>query len=248
MKYNLLFASFIALLAFTACSEDDENEDVTQQADFYINFTLGDSSYSITNDDYQLSIRNSLLACAGNIVNGERSTEDYVYGVPSSLLEYSEDTNFINSFDFAVSKKVYKDELDTKDESSYIKKVLNADQFGFPINPAGYFTTYDLENDIFIVDRDVSAEAYFYITTKDDEVYRSSSIVPNERSEDSFFTIDAVTETKDTTFSEYQYIIEGRFKVNMFKGFYGTDSEIMEGNFRCPISSIKNAELLNLCD
>ncbi|MEQ9440003.1 MAG: hypothetical protein RIG62_13190 [Cyclobacteriaceae bacterium] len=248
MKYHLFFASLIVLFAFTACSEDDENEDVTQEADFYINFTLGDSSYSVTNNDYRLSIRNTRLACAGNFADGERSTEDYVYGVPSLLLEYPEDTNFINTFDFAVSKKVYRDELDTKDESSYIKKVLNADQFGFPINPGGYFTTYDLENDIFIVDRDVRAEAYFFITTKDDEVYRSTSIVPNERSEESFFSIDAVTETKDTTFSEYQYIVEGRFKVNMFKGFYSTDAEMMEGNFRCPISSIKNAELLNLCN
>nr|WKN37535.1 hypothetical protein K4G66_02275 [Tunicatimonas sp. TK19036] len=248
MKYHLLFACLIALLAFTACSENDENEDIAPKADFYINFTLGDSSYSVTNNDCRLSIRNLRLACAGNFANGERSTEDYVYGVPSLLLENPEETNFINSFDFAVSKKVYTDELDTKDESSYIKKVLNADQFGFPINPGGFFTTYDLENDIYIVDRDVKAEAYFYLTTVDDEVYRSTSVVPNERSEESFFTIDAITETKDTTFSEYQYIIEGRFKVNMFKGFYGTDSEIMEGNFRCPISSIKNAELLNLCE
>ncbi len=124
--------------------------------------------------------------------------------------------------------------------------VLNSEKYGFPLNQNGFYSTNDFENEIHTVDRDVSAEAYLWIVTKDGEILRSTSILPNERDEKSYLIINKVIE--GSTSDKFKYIVEGNFSVNLFIGQYGTESEMVEGTFRLPIVEVKNSELLELCN
>lgn len=246
MKQNLPLIctlATLATLALISCSDD--TEEVVRKENFFVNFRWADSLHAISTDNYELRTGNITRSCAVNYPEGE---DEYIYGLQSFVLEDPSETNIIASVDFAITQKVFRDELDTSDELSYLKQMLHADQYGFPINQSGYFTVYDLENVVFTVDREVQGEAYFYFTTLNGEVYRSTSIVPNERSEGSYFFLDRVITTADTSITDYQYIIEGRFGVNLFRGSYGTESEMVEGTFRWPVGTIKNTEMLYLCN
>ena len=189
----------------------------------------------------------STFACAGNYTNGQRSDENYVYRKQSLSLVDPEEKDFITAIRLDISKKVFEDELDLEDEFSCMKEMLSAEQFGFPINTSGYYKVYDLENSEFIVEKGVSAEAFLSISTQD-EFYRSSSVVPNERDDKSFFKLDSFVAVEDSTVRDYQYIIEGSFSVNLFRGHYGTESETVAGTFRWPVKAVKNSKLLSLCE
>ena len=127
-------------------------------------------------------------------------------------------------------------------------QVLNSDKFGFPVLNEGYFEVFDFEKPEFVVNRDESAEAYLIITTQDERIYTSSIIgVPDERSEEAFFAIDAI-EKQDTTISDYPYVVEGRFKVDLFEGYYGPTFQMAEGSFRLPVFKVTNSEILGLCN
>ena len=247
MKHILWITCFGAFLTLISCSGDDEPLLQQKKENFYINLTWDDSLYSITNDTYQLDSSGATFACAGNYTNGQRSTENYIYKKQPLSLNAPQDTNFITAVYFDISKKVFEDELSSEDEFSYMKEMLSADQFGFPINTSGYYKVYDLENDEFIVEKGVSAEAYLYISTQD-EFYSSSSVVPNERDDKSFFKLDSFIAVEDSTVRDYQYIIEGSFSVNLFRGHYGTESETVAGTFRWPVKAVKNSKLLSLCE
>jgi hypothetical protein len=149
--------------------------------------------------------------------------------------------------EFSLTKKVFKDQLDPSDDKSYLQEVVNTSTFGFPVNQNGYYKIFDLDKSIFTVGRDVTGEAFLSINTQD-HFYRSDSVVPNTRDENSFITIDKVIENEGDEKSTYPYFAEGTFKVNLFEDFYGSTSEMIEGKFRWPIADIKDSELLDVCN
>ena len=247
MKHILWITCFGAFLTLISCSGDDEPLLQQKKENFYINLTWDDSLYSITNDTYQLDSSGATFACAGNYTNGQRSTENYIYKKQPLSLNAPQDTNFITAVYFDISKKVFEDELNSEDEFSYMKEMLSADQFGFPVNSSGYYKVYDPENVEFIVEKGVSAEVYLDISNRG-KFYRSSSVVPNERANESFFKLDNFTTVEDSTVKDYQYIIEGSFSVNLFGGDDETESKTITGTLRWPVKAIKNSKLLSLCE
>lgn len=235
-KGILLCLSLSILLV--SCQEDVEKYSID---DLYIEFMLDGASYLVSNTAYQLEPDGGLLIC--NFMNG------YVEGNHTFRLSDPEHENYVHSVDFVITKKVFKDELNLSDETSYMQHVLNAKDFGFPTNQRGYFLVFDSENEIFAVSREVSAEGYISIVTNGDEVFNSTSVVPIEReSEQAYLIIDKVIENKKDTKSDYKYIIEGRFKVNLYKTYSSATNKVMEGSFRWPIREVLNSELLILCD
>lgn len=180
-------------------------------------------------------------------MDGQLATDKYVYGVRPTALNDTTYQKGIESVRFSISKKIYRDELNQTNELDYLDQVVNDDNFGFPSLNEGYFAVFDFDKPEFVVNRDVRAEAYLSVTTQDERIYTSSIIgVPKDRSEDTFFAIDAV-EKQDTTISKYPYIIEGRFSVDLFEGYYGPTFQRSEGSFRLPIFKITNSELLAHC-
>ena len=187
------------------------------------------------------------MACGSNYVDGQLATDKYIYGARPTVLNDTTHLKTIESVRFSVSKKIYRDELNRTDELGYLDQVLHDNNFGFPVLNEGYFKIFDFEKPEFEVDRDVRAEVYLIVTTQDERIYTSSIIgAPGERSEEAFFAIDAIEE-QDTTTSKYSYVIEGRFKVDLFEGHYGPTSRMAEGNFRLPVFKVTNSELLTLC-
>ncbi|MEM9674935.1 MAG: hypothetical protein ACFB15_02610 [Cyclobacteriaceae bacterium] len=249
MKPTLLFYCLSLLLVISSCQEEETliDESQTEQAKFYTNFTLGDSTYSVTNLTHEIGMADESLICASNHRNGETSEEKYFTGLRHLILYPTQIDHPISSLSFGISKKVYLDELNAEDSMSYIKNIIYSDDFGFPIIPTGFFTEYNLEENIFIADRDVKAEAYLQFRTKDDILYQSTSVIPNERHSDSYFEIDSIIESSEVKDIEHYYIIQGRFRVDMFVEHYSTDSEIVEGEFRWPVWHISDDETQGLC-
>lgn len=235
MFNKFTFPGLIALLMFSSCSKKDDLPVPNQE--IFMDFTLDGTSYKVSNKEYILNRLGGSTTCL--------FIDPYVEGYEALFLENPKEAGFIESVGFYISKKVSKEDLDLSDESDYMEKVLNADQYGFPINPRGFYSVYDPENNHFEISENVSAEAYLWISTNDDEFYRSTSMEPKDRDPGSNLIIDKVTKVKDHHL--YQYIVEGRFRVNLFDGLYGTDSKIAEGSFRWPAVEIRNSELIELC-
>lgn len=234
---HCLFA-FVVFISYSCSSGSDEEVSPDKSTNnIYLNFSLQGTSYEVSRANYSLSDRYPYFECA----------ESYISGAFDQNLIEKKEANFVTSVSFRLTKKVFKDELDPENDLSYLNKVINASSIGFPINQNGYYEVYDLENDVFEVSRTSSAEAYLYITTKD-KLYRSSSVVPNERDPSSFIRIEKVIENTGEDSDEYPYIIEGTFAVNMFEGHYGTSSQIVEGSFRWPMGRIENSRLLSVCN
>ncbi|MBX2967890.1 MAG: hypothetical protein KF803_00840 [Cyclobacteriaceae bacterium] len=237
IHFLIVFAAFI----LNSCSSDSHEEEVKPVEptnDFYVNFNMKGFFYEISNADYALRSQGRYYKCA----------KDWIDGAIKISLEDSTDEKFITEVTFWINKKVFKDELNSSNNLSYLGRALNTSttSIGFPIIQNGYYEVYDLENSVFLVNRNLSAEAQLYITTKDG-FYRSTSVVPNERDPGSFIVVERVIENKEADSYSYPYIIEGKFVVNVFEGMYGTTSQIVEGNFRWPIGRIEDSELLSVC-
>ena len=230
------FLLFVPIL-ICSCSGDDHTIGPKNSNPIFFNFNLKGSSYRVSDVDFTLRGAGEEMACSN----------DWVSGSVKLILEAPTQENFIESVEFFLTKKVFKDELDPANETSYVDKVVRASTFGFPVHENGFYKVYDLENSVFTVGRDISAEAFLYIQTKD-QYYRSSSVFPVQRIDDSFVTIDNVVVNDGEDKTLYPYIVEGTFKVNLFVGLYGTTSELVEGNFRWPVANIQDSELLDLCD
>lgn len=237
IHFLIVFAAFI----LNSCSSDPHEEEVRPiepTNDFYVNFNIQGFSYEVSNADYALRSQKRYYRCA----------EDWIDGAIKISLEDSTDGKFITEVTFWINKKVFKDELSSSNNLSYLDRMLNTSttSIGFPIIQNGFYEVYDLENSVFLVNRNLSAEAQLYITTKEG-FYRSTSVVPNERDLGSFIVVERVIENKEADSYGYPYIIEGKFVVNLFEGMYGTTSQIVEGNFRWPIGRIEDSELLSVC-
>jgi hypothetical protein len=244
MMKNAYFLILLAVLILNSCSSDPHKEVKPDEPtpdeptdNIYFNFILKDSSYNVSRSTtYSFLNSGYVFVCA----------KEYVYGRIRLSLEDRNYTSHVTAVKFQVTKKVFKDELDPRNELSYLNQVVTADSIGFPINTNGYFEVYDLENSVFRVNRNVSAEAYLEIITED-TFYRSSSVVPNERDPNSFIGIDRVIENTGNDSYEYPYLLEGTFKVNLFEGMYGTTSQIVEGDFRWPVGRVENSQILIIC-
>jgi hypothetical protein len=241
MIKSIHFLIVLAAFILNSCSSDSHEEEVgpvEPTNDFYINFNMKGFSYEISNADYALRSQGRYYKCA----------KDWIDGAIKISLEDSTDEKFITEVTFWINKKVFKDELSSSNNLSYLGRALNTSttSIGFPIIEIGYYEVYDLENSVFLVNRNLSAEAQLYITTKDG-FYRSTSVVPNERDLGSFIVVERVIENKEADSYNYPYIIEGKFVVNLFEGMYGTTSQIVEGNFRWPIGRIEDSQLLSVC-
>lgn len=234
MFKNFSFLFFIALLIFGSCSKEEDDLPVPEE-EIFMDFTLDGSHYKISNKEFELKKSSGYRAC-DYILN-------FVSGFDEILLTNPKEAGFIGSVNFIIEKKVFIEDLNLADSSDYTEHVLNADQFGFPLIDNGFFSVFDPENNIFEVPRNESAEAYLLIVTEN-EFYRSTSNVPNERDPGSYLTIDKVIKVDHPL---YQYIVEGKFRVNLFKGGYVTESKITEGNFRWPVVEIPISELTELC-
>jgi hypothetical protein len=237
IKRAFPFIVWVAFL-FNSCSSDSQEEVQPDQPidDIYFNFTLKGTSYEVSRANYTLANDGHKFACA----------QDHVTGAIGLSLQNPDDTGFIEEINFRIAKKVFKDELDPANSLSYLTRVVHSPGIGFPIPTSGFYKTYDLENNVFEVDRNVSAEAYLSINTKD-HLYRSNSIVPNERDPNSFIRIEKVIENSGQDSYDYPYIIEGVFKVNLFEGMYGTTSQMVEGNFRWPVGRVEDLQVLSIC-
>ena len=247
MKHNPWLAILGLTLFIGSCSGDDESL-IREVENFFVNINIGDSSYLISGKNYQVQQEGLNLACGSNYVDGQLATDKYIYGTRPTVLNDTTHLKVIESLRFSVSQKIYKDELSRTDELGYLDQVLNADKFGFPVMNEGYFEIFDFEKPEFVVNRDESAEAYLIVTTQGGQIFTSStSGTPNERSDEAFFAIDAIKK-QDTTISEYPYVIEGRFKVDLFEGYYGPTFRMAEGSFRLPVFKVTNSEISGLCN
>ena len=247
MRHNYRLAIFGLALLIGSCSGDDESL-ITEEKNFFVNISIGDSSYSISEKNYQLQQEGLNLACGSNYVDGQLATDKYIHGARPTVLNDTTHLKVIESVRFSVSQKIYRDELSRTDELGYLDQVLNSDKFGFPVLNEGYFEVFDFEKPEFVVNRDERAEAYLIITTRDEQIFTSSTAgAPNERSDEAFFAIDAIKK-QDTTVSEYPYVIEGRFKVDLFEGHYGSTFQMAEGSFRLPVFKVTNSEIFGLCN
>lgn len=235
-KFTFLF--FIALLIFGSCSKEDDLPDLpVPEEEIFMDFTLDGTPYKISSKEFKLEKGAASRTC--DFILG------FVTGHEEISLENPEEEGFISSLNFQIKKKVFVTDLNLADSSDYTKQVLNADQYGFPVNQNGFFSVYDLDNEIFEVPQNVSAEAYLWIVTHNEGLYRSTSVVHNERDPDSNLIINKVIKVDHAL---YQYIIEGSFRVNLFEGMYGTTSKIAEGSFRWPVVEIPFSELTDLCN
>ncbi len=128
---------WLAIVSFTlflcSCSRDDAPI-LTEQDDFFINFSLNDSTFTITGKNYQLQNQGNTLSCGVNFVDGQLGTDQFIRGMRSTVLEDNTGAKPIKSVRFAVGKKIFRDELNTKDELGYLDEVVNDDNFGFPIS------------------------------------------------------------------------------------------------------------------
>ncbi|WKZ59923.1 MAG: hypothetical protein QY309_00255 [Cyclobacteriaceae bacterium] len=240
MIKSIHFLIVLAAFILNSCSSDSHEEEVAPVEptdNFYLNFELKGFSYKVSSDGYSLH-----TSYKG------RCAKDWIDGANRVSLQIPTDAGFITKVDFWIRKKVFKDELDPSNSLSYLGRVMNAStsSIGFPINQNGYYEEYDLENSVFLVNRNLSAEAYLFISTED-EFYRSDSVVPNERDPRSFIRIERVIENTGMDSYDYPYIIEGKFAINLFEGMYGTTSQLVRGNFRWPIGRVEDSELLSLC-
>ena len=242
MKCKLFWLCFSAFLVLGSCSKEEVQpipEDNPKE-EFYMVLHMNNAFYTVSNKEYQMGGGTNIRICDYEI--------NYVTAFDYIGLGDKEEGRYISGLMFYLSKKVFFEKLNSSDESSYMKNIIYSDHFGFPTIQSGFYYVYDLENNLFEVPKDVSAEGYLRIFTNDRERYTSSTIVPNQRDERSFLYIDKVIDNKEDTTNAYPYIVEGRFKVDLFKGDYSTESEIVEGNFRWPIAEVKTSELLELCD
>jgi hypothetical protein len=227
----------VPLLFILGCSDDEQVSPAPPVEEFFMELKIGTSTYRVSDQTHELAKGNTKLMC---------SDDGYVNGYQRINLEDASEKSFIRTLTFKLSKKVFTDDLNLQDELSYVRKVVTAKTFGFPINTNGFYEVYDLENDVFEVSKNVSAEADLSLVTADG-FYRSTSVVPNTRDGSSFLVIDKVVENKGTMPDTYPYIVEGRFMVDLFKGLYGTTSERVEGKFRWPVGLVQTSELVELC-
>lgn len=237
MKIKLFLSLFSLLIILESCSKDGDTS--PQEENFYIEFIFDGSEYNVSNQEYQMGLGGGRKLCA--------SDDGYISGHQTISLRDPKYESYIHWVSFSLTKKVFKDELNLSDESSYMTHVLNAENYGFPTILNGYYSVFDLENENFVVSRDVSAEGYLSIVTKEEKVYHSTSVVPHKRDKSSYLIIDKVIENKEVNNNSYGYVVEGRLKVDLVDRDSGIDTKILEGSFRWPIKEIHNSDLLLLC-
>lgn len=226
----------LILLIIFSCVDEETNPEVTKE-EFFVEITIENSTYRISSLEYKMENTDYRRACAD---------AGYVYGYNQIRLTNPREGEFIKSLNFSFSKKVFRDELNFTEDLSYTSNLITSKTFGFPVNPNGFYTVFDLESGNFEVSRNADAEVYLWLDTTED-VYRSTSTIPQVREALSFFSVTKIIATEGEIAYEYPYILEGTFKVNLFKGHYGTSSEQVDGKFRWPVSLVRTSELVDLC-
>jgi hypothetical protein len=229
---------FTCLLLIFGCS-DPEKEIILEmpEEEFFIEITIKNSTHRVSYPGYQLNNEEYTIVCAD---------KGYVYGYKSPELFDGRDTSFIQDIELFFSKKIYKDQINLNNDLSYIDQVANSNTFGFPIKQRGFYEVHDLETGQVEVSRNSSGEVYLNLTTTE-SFYRSTSVVPNMRDSSSFVNVSGIITNEGPTANEFPYFLEGTFRVNLFKGMYGTISEQVDGKFRWPLGLIRTSDLVKRC-
>ncbi len=225
-----------AVILLSNCSESDVVK--PEKELFFVNVKQGGTLYQFNSNDLDVKLNDAYsLACA----------EEFIYGKRwFSLVGKDEEDNDLTLISLGITKKVFKDELNLSDETSYVREVIRSESFGFPVDPNGYHTTLDLDNNIYLVEKGIDAEAFLFFRNGE-KTFNSSTIVANERQENSYFNLEKTINLGEETSEGYSLIIEGTFRLNMFTDIYGNESVPVEGEFRWPVYTMTNSELLEVC-
>lgn len=232
LNSNLL----LGLVLLISCSESNSVEPETES--FYINISQGSNTFRFSNDDFELALSGAYtLACS----------DEYIYGKRwFSLVEEGADGFKSPVASFGITRKVFKDELDLSDETSYTRSIVASQSFGFPVDTNGYYTIADFDEDLFVVEKGIDGEAFLYFKQGED-VFNTATLVPNNRDSGSYFNLEKTIDLGEETPEGYRFIIQGSFRVNMFPDNYGNESVQVEGEFRWPVYSMTNSEILEVC-
>jgi hypothetical protein len=242
---------FLSLALFiSACSENEELIQPPEEPQFYMNLTLGDTTFSITSDNYVYTVGGYSLLWMMPLDSSHRVPKSYVRGNRSIHFEPLSSGEVIEKIILSVSIVANPKSLDPADEFSYSDRLVNASEFVFPFGIEAFYSTYN-ENENKLIPNVTVATAYLHLSTKD-HIYTSSSVAATERAEEAFFKVDNIAKVNNDVEADYHYIIEGSFTVDMYEELNGPVVrpervvKIVTATFRWPLRMVPTSRLLEL--